>query len=967
MEDPSTAFMILQKLGFELNNNCRRLIYKRSRRTNATLTSTLLEIKSLYTMYNISPRLFDLACNQLMLKTIAINCKSNIDSAKISIGQYQHTKQRTKQRAIFTHSLSIASNPNTNSAKKHFESLINALLQLPNQYHVCYFSSSTFNLGIYILNNSGEEYEDIDWVNMDFNDLMNDKNIRPIIIQTLWNLTNPYVIKHCLKNGEYIFVKKIIYFAKKFFNELDIWPNSIQEYIMMQVRRHRRIVDKGSSYYFIEIIEKRILPYVYNKCCRGNNIHKILSIFSAAVDQFVENVVKPTINSSKIIEQKKKAVESKLENQQWTCFICQSKNIITSRSCTNCLKNVALVTMELKSGAVSMNPYFPLDYKKSLLEFFNIDKPFGLLFATDNEARCEYQNKENAVINVLCRIEKHSKFCVLFDKDNSLTVGELKSIINDVRKKWSRDETYNELVHSCFKSSHCFGKMCENVIIPQKTNRQPYLVDVIKDMVLFSKTRKDYIIHFGNKHYQYQCPDMIRAKLANKKNNDDSNSKNDDVEIDHDLFKRCPYIEGEYDDDSTSVYDHLSRFDHFESFGIKQPHCKYGIKCKEYQLILNRIRNNCNNSDQDNITDERIFKAKKHLYIEYHPPFLVRNNLNFRVDGVDHDEQQRSYACYDYIPKYLIANKHLNKRRDMYGNRIDNSGICEILNLLQEVIKNNFIKDLFPKTDINPLNDDKKYILEKIRSKKSEYMTFTSRSNNQSYTDQFTQLKKFFSDTFGIFDKVQDKMKSSRIIRGGGKRLPIKDWQIFALILYCDGQCNYALSESQRNGTCDVKWPVFDCLLNLTIYHLSQFEEHWENIYTGLCGVFHKFNNNNTNNNSSYNYKNVDVVHLTTNVSFTTDLNIAKQFRGSSGMIIGLNMKRSYAATLGLFHAIDVSWVSKHLGEKEILCARGSQIHFYKNKMTEIQTKHGEKQQWFVCDEGNYQETSFETMFNQAK
>ena len=77
-------------------------------------------------------------------------------------------------------------------------------------------------------------------------------------------------------------------------------------------------------------------------------------------------------------------------------------------------------------------------------------------------------------------------------------------------------------------------------------------------------------------------------------------------------------------------------------------------------------------------------------------------------------------------------------------------------------------------------------------------------------------------------------------------------------------------------------------------------------------------------------------------------------------MIIGLNMKRSYLATCRYFQACDVSWISRYPHEKELLCVRGSQIYFYRNKMTVTQSAEtSEKQQWFVCDEGNLQETSF--------
>ena len=192
---------------------------------------------------------------------------------------------------------------------------------------------------------------------------------------------------------------------------------------------------------------------------------------------------------------------------------------------------------------------------------------------------------------------------------------------------------------------------------------------------------------------------------------------------------------------------------------------------------------------------------------------------------------------------------------------------------------------------------------------------------------------------------------------------PLDESIMLAVILYCNDSCNYDLCQSQRDGNVDQKWPVFDFLLNLAVESLSPFEEHWENIYTGVCGVFYKFSNNNANKNENDYKKFRDIVYFKTNVSFTTDLNVAKQFRGSSGMIIGMNMKRSYAATLGLFKACDVSWISEHAWEREILCGRGSEIHFYRNKMTTTYNKNNDKQQWFVCDEGNLQETSYQAMF----
>ena len=51
-------------------------------------------------------------------------------------------------------------------------------------------------------------------------------------------------------------------------------------------------------------------------------------------------------------------------------------------------------------------------------------------------------------------------------------------------------------------------------------------------------------------------------------------------------------------------------------------------------------------------------------------------------------------------------------------------------------------------------------------------------------------------------------------------------------------------------------------------------------MYTGVCGVFFQSNNE------------ITKVDFQTNVSFSTDLNVALEFRGESGIVIGLNLKR---------------------------------------------------------------------------
>ena len=175
---------------------------------------------------------------------------------------------------------------------------------------------------------------------------------------------------------------------------------------------------------------------------------------------------------------------------------------------------------------------------------------------------------------------------------------------------------------------------------------------------------------------------------------------------------------------------------------------------------------------------------------------------------------------------------------------------------------------------------------------------------------------------------------------------PLIKREMLALILYCNGGCNYDLSRCQRNNQCNRKWPFFDSYLNTAIQTLSHFEQHQENIYTGLCNVYYKFRDK------------IDVLYFKTNVSFTSNLTVAKEFRGNEGLIIGLNMSRSMRALMQHFRACDVSWISRFPSEKEILCMKGASINCYKYKM--IQKG---KQQWMVCDDGNLQETSFHVVF----
>ena len=119
------------------------------------------------------------------------------------------------------------------------------------------------------------------------------------------------------------------------------------------------------------------------------------------------------------------------------------------------------------------------------------------------------------------------------------------------------------------------------------------------------------------------------------------------------------------------------------------------------------------------------------------------------------------------------------------------------------------------------------------------------------------------------------------------------------------------------------------------IRNLGQFEIHHENIYTGLAGVL------------------LDVKHLylkgfhllfKTHVSFTTSLTQAKQFRGSNGMILGINMKANKIwLKYNQFYCCDVSWISQYHNEKEVLVARLSAIEIRPEK---VRTDLKNQNQW---------------------
>ena len=915
-------------------------------------------------MENISDKLFDLACNQLLLKKLRSEAIASIKSPD----------KTPNFRGVFIYDRSNLDEWMVLSPQLMFE-----LLLLPNQYH-CFFALCG-NRGIWILNNNGSEYKKSDihfWEKLNLVKLINCL-LSSAMFESI-NIKN--YIEYCVKNNQFIFLKKMFYFLKQIRNvDPNTWPQYREEYIIMMVKKYNRTL--GNNKYFVDQI-RQIFKTTLETSITPKNF---MSIFSSNVEQYVKNIGKTTLNKHERKITNEKNIQFLKKQSHWQCFLCKNINVITQNICPYCFNNKFLYTLPITHThpqdplygkttyekqsipAINcLNPYQPFIASDSTL--FNIEKSFGIIEHmplrvmdpnTKNTKYCKtnrfvdfkYQPKDGRIIGVTYEVTGFKRVSILFNANNSLTIGELKIIMYELYSMWMGSGQYRELLHCTLESHPVFGTMSDGTPIPKNINGDYYFVKW-KHFIPVTRIKSKFVIKFGQKHCNYQCPFMISKNQKLMKQNNNKNSENNkDVKFSADLnpYKHCRYFNGEYNFDNTNnidkILDHLSSFDHFKSFEIVQERCpfKSNVDCPHYQRVIQAEKDTKYYDDYtERSRQNRLnFDDKKHLYLYCHSPTEKDiNNINNDTMMMV-DNSKRGYEWYDYVPQKLTRDTINMQRTQTYSNSISGPGVF-IPKLITEVVRNNFIEDLLPR----PADISKKDVLNKLEPMINAYINHFDNINAMRQLEiEFTE---YLSNTFGIFEILNKKFNHPRHKRMG---YPLQRWHMLSIILYCIDHCNHDLTSSQRDGSYQTKWPVFDCLLNFAIEILSQFEQHWENIYTGICGAFYKFQNKNMR----------DIVYLTTNVSFTSDLNVAKQFRSAAGMIIGLNMKRSYAAITGKFCACDVSWISKHPWEKEVLCKRGSQICFYPNKMRQILTKENNQQQCFVCDDGNLQETSYPAMF----
>ena len=265
------------------------------------------------------------------------------------------------------------------------------------------------------------------------------------------------------------------------------------------------------------------------------------------------------------------------------------------------------------------------------------------------------------------------------------------------------------------------------------------------------------------------------------------------------------------------------------------------------------------------------------------------------------------------------------------------------------MITNRFEKDLLPRAqDTVDSNLDCKQLVK---------VTIAG-YRDDPYADglDFGHIRERLEQQYKIFDVLKDKMNHERHKKIGS---PLYEYQMLSLILYCNGECNHNVCQSQRDDTYKVKWQCFDVALNEAIVKLGKFENHCENIYSGLAGVFLDADQVYSHTLAAYGF------FFKTNVSFSRDLRVAKQFRGNEGSILSLNLERGSRCRAGLFgklhHACDVSWISKFPMEQEVLVSKFTTFFVSPSKINQIG-----KKQWIVCNRGfdDVDETiSFKKMF----
>ena len=252
-----------------------------------------------------------------------------------------------------------------------------------------------------------------------------------------------------------------------------------------------------------------------------------------------------------------------------------------------------------------------------------------------------------------------------------------------------------------------------------------------------------------------------------------------------------------------------------------------------------------------------------------------------------------------------------------------------LISLLFEVINNGFESDLMP-----IINSETKRFEFDFKQFVKDYNVKDVQSRIYFDKVKIPQLCQYY----GIFSILKQKMQHTRHKEMNNV---LKVHEMFAMILYCNGDCNYDLSKWLRQNPNETdyhpkKWATFDECLWYAIQKLSTWETYDLFIYSGVCNIkLNQLESRSLLAQSTSESINDGFISFRTHHSFSTDLTVAKEFAGSDGMIIAIRLHPNRNRN-DLFSCCSMSWISKYSSESEVLVRKGSTVFLSASNIAQI-------------------------------
>ena len=576
-----------------------------------------------------------------------------------------------------------------------------------------------------------------------------------------------------------------------------------------------------------------------------------------------------------------------------------------------------------------------------------------------------------------------------------LTFGEFKAILQEMcnfEMNINVNGQQREDQYVILFSHYCqFFGMNDNDIIPpiqelSNTNNE-------FDNVYYIQCPTDFITNFGDMHTRKEkkrkCGSSCNIIKTMKSRLQAANDNFLD-EYNNNMLK--------------NIENHLLANDHGSllPFG----NCKYGIKCKKFIKL-------CTNLSKDIDIKDRI-----HMHFFRHPShrLVVNNNNN---NNNNHNDSNNNIAFFEYIDSSTYNDPIYNELvrfttiASLNINWLDSN--VALLVLMYEVIKNGYEKELTLQKEKNFAVTTRTHfnyvltmhgilnVIEKIYENKDKSISKILTMDNETAikkldSTNWNNLMQELKQEYKILNTLDTKMKHAKHVEIGS---PLSIENMFALILWTDTECYSNLVQELRkckqiDFTFVEKWKYFDYYLYYAILKLSKFEKYNSNIFTGSAGVYLD--------ETKFDDKYSKSILLKTYRSFSRDLGVAEQFRGSDGIIIGVNLQSLRHVPLDSIHDsvdfinqcnqnnvrtlakklefelhgfgfgllfCDVSWISKFPNEKEVLVAKHSMLPINTKQIYWPQSNQSNeskvKRQYVVCDLCLSGNASFADMFGKYK